>query len=124
MVSWKLWLRFNFTTKLWTWPISTHLTQNRDQDQETHQLSQVEVEDTKPTYEKNFKTSTQVRDNKLNRQANELVSGQKEDSFSTQLAPRWKMSIVGHIHLDEARKFNNIENLLRKYVYLMNFLVL
>ena len=62
-------------------------TQTLDQDQETHQLSQVEVEDTQPTYEKNFKTSTQVLDNQLNRQASKLVSRQKEDSFSTQLAP-------------------------------------
>ena len=36
-----------------------------DQDQEAHQLSQVEVEDTQPTYEENFKTSTQMRDNQL-----------------------------------------------------------
>jgi len=55
---------------------------------ESHQLSQVEVEDTQPTYERKFRTSTQVLDNQPNRQASELVSGQKEDSFSTQLAHR------------------------------------
>ena len=42
-------------------------TQTLGQDQETHQLSQVEVENTQPTYKKNFKTSTQVLDNQLNR---------------------------------------------------------
>jgi len=50
-----------------------------------------------------------VHDNQLNRQTNELVCGQKEDSFFTQLSPRRKMSILIHIRLDEVRKFNNIE---------------
>ena len=53
-------------------------------------------------------------DNQLNRQATELDSGQKEDSFSTQLAPRRKMSIVDHIRLDETKKFNNVEEPIEK----------
>ena len=92
-------------------PIST---QTLDQDQETHQLSQVEMEDTQPTYEKNFKTNTQVLDNQLNRQASEIVSGQKKIFFSTQLAPRRKMSILDHICLDEVKKFNNVEKPIEK----------
>jgi len=63
---------------------------------------------------RNFKNCTQVLDNQLNRQASELVSGQKEDSFSTQLAPRRKMSILYHIRLNEAKKFNNVEKSIEK----------
>ena len=48
-------------------------------------------------------------DNQLNIQASELVSGQKKDFFCTQLAPKRKMSILDHIRLDEAKKFNNVE---------------
>jgi len=84
-------------------------TQTLDQDQETYELSQVEMENTQPTYEKFFKISTQVLDNQLNRQASELISGQKEDSFFGQLVPRWKIWILEHIRFDEAKKFNNVE---------------
>ena len=92
-------------------------TQTLDQDQETHQLSQVEVEDTQPTYKKIFRISTQVSDKQLNRQANELVSGQKKDTFSTQLAPRQKISILNYIRLDEVRKFNKIEKPIEKVIH-------
>jgi len=66
------------------------------------------VEDTQP-YEKKFRTITQVCDIQLNRQANKLVSRQKEDFFSTQLSPKRKISILDNICLDKARKFNNVE---------------
>ena len=79
------------------------------------------MEDTQPTSKQNFKISTQVLDNQLNKQANELVSGQKEDSFSTQLTPRRKMSILNHIRLKEARKFNNIEKLIEEVCILDDY---
>ena len=60
-------------------------------------------------------------DNQLNRQASMLVSVQKEDSCSTQLAPRRKISILNHICLDEEKKFNNIEKLTEKVCILDDY---
>ena len=79
------------------------------------------MEDTQPTYEKTFRTSTELLDNQLNQQASELVNGQKEDSFSTQLAPRRKISILNHIRLEEAKKFNKVEKPIEKVCILDNY---
>ena len=47
---------------------------------------------------------------RLNRTANEVVSGQTKNSLSTQSVPESKPSILGHIHFYEAKKFKNLRS--------------
>ena len=61
-------------------------------------------------------------DNQLNRQASELVNGQKEDSIATQFAPTQKMSILDYIRLDEAKNSTMLKSMLRTCAYLMTIL--